>query len=949
MNQDPQSTEHEYEKTCCNDDRLLEQTRCRQYLTTLEETLFPVLLMIASNEQPTEQLNQLFCGAIDKAKLPPSYYNLTSVVIKRLLGESTMSQPSLKFEEYLRIYTKECTERTLQLYFGIMDTLYIHLSRLPKISARNNFLTRYYIFALNDIMEDKYKFHTGYLYTSFFPYSEKPIDKYPFEGERSGVVLGGWVKRFFDSKNVDKNLKVDVANSLQDAKRAAAAISKRKQVIAILDHQKAMLGQGFTRTPEQESHVPGVLKKFEELCKIYLPRTIENEIPIWRLPSQSACWQKSRKNSGTMGHFYDMFMNPTNKFDDWGMNPYELYQSAHHVADLTIENDIPIGDSFSYLPTVNVRVPIFSFGFNIYEIRKKLVEETARVEKCEAQFHSVLEPFKLRGITASDANVYHLGRLLQPIFHGMLRDENGPFRFIGKSNNEEDIRKVYCGSVLYSELDRDLWDMYHFRVMESMLYGGPYEDAPFAEGCNKWSKTFFVAGDFKAATDNMDPRFPKLFVDCLRRYTDLSPAWIRVADLTLGSHFINYPPIPVVYSTQFPEYKKRVEQEWGQLMGSPLSFIILCLTNAAMLWQASEIMNERPLKWWKFVKEYRPLFNGDDVSFLSNEDHYKIWKNVCTGCGLSLSPGKNYCTDEFVNINSTTYRTTIVEWNGRRTVVDLTETFRLNAGLIKGQSKVLNDTRLGGKITPEGLSPVCDQLNVCIRTAPEDAKERALEVFKTYLLPRLNKSHKSWCLPRHLGGLGLPFGSVNRSQMEIALQQLYKGYKDLSDDKVVGQFQEMAFEYWRCIRASFPEGVHIQMPVVLQKGVMNDPLEKYYDLPSLAFCFITDEERYQYFIEQERIEKLQQEGKKVRKAQAKHPEHKFLKLKRKYNPNNPKNILPLDRSVEDEELIQSLKDTYLIKGGSNKRIRVDVCRTSIEAEGDIFFDNDISSQLEPIF
>jgi hypothetical protein len=157
------------------------------------------------------------------------------------------------------------------------------------------------------------------------------------------------------------------------------------------------------------------------------------------------------------------------------------------------------------------------------------------------------------------------------------------------------------------------------------------------------------------------------------------------------------------------------------------------------------------------------MFNGDDVSFTSNRVHYPIWKLIATSAGLTPSPGKNYCTPLFVDINSTLYwvEAEKTEVTGESRVSGLSELFVLNPGLLKGQAKVMNDTRMDvvEKVGPtSSVMPYCDQLAEVKRVCPEEMSKTVDEIFFDHLKDRLESSQRSWNLPPFLGGLGLPFG-----------------------------------------------------------------------------------------------------------------------------------------------------------------------------------------------
>jgi hypothetical protein len=697
----------------------------------------------------------------------------------------------MKLQQCIANWLNIVSNRVIQLYGGLLDTLYIICNRVPNADTTLKFLDRYFIFSLLDILEEKYKYHTGYLVCSLLPDSTLPNGDL-FELEKPGVFIGGWVYRMFRSKNVPVEKKIKLAMSLQNAKRAAAAISKKKQLKAVEDHRDNMLGKGYKATPDQQLHLPGVREKIGKLIELYYdPDNFEKDILDWRLPSISACKGNSRSRGGAM-----RMINVANMYDLADRLKVDISDEKDELKFFQEHLKLYKGH-YGYVGTKEnseIRVPLYTVGFNLQHTQEILENYLYNVTYPEADFHKVLEPFKVRGITASDPYIYQLGRLIQKPLHSALRGENGPFRFIGKRHNVDDIKKVYEGTVFRKEEFENLlslWDGQKKGKIWNRL---------------RALKTYFVAGDYKSATDNMHPSLPRYFIKYLMRWTGLENSlWHRVLEKTLGTHKIKYGDLDDL----------EIDTIWGQLMGSPTSFPVLNLVNAAMFWQSVEVFERRTFTWNKVLKEYRPLFNGDDISFISNPLHYSLWEQVCTGCGLSLSPGKNYCTERFVNINSTNYSATLslvygTSFKGQTLhfeelkVVDFEQMFVVNSGLVKGQAKVQADSRRPKKETlsselDETLMSVCDQLEECIVSALEDEKLRIYEVFHYHLKDRLEKSKRSWRLPRIFGGFGLPFGDQpSRNSLKVALKQL-SDYKDLSDQKEKWLFNEYAQEYLNSI------------------------------------------------------------------------------------------------------------------------------------------------------
>jgi len=97
-----------------------------------------------------------------------------------------------------------------------------------------------------------------------------------------------------------------------------------------------------------------------------------------------------------------------------------------------------------------------------------------------------------------------------------------------------------------------------------------------------------------------------------------------------------------------------VTQERGSLMGSPLSFPLLCLVNAFTLHMAG-------------VKRY--LVNGDDGLCFMSKSQLDCWRTISQRLGLKVNEAKTYWSFNLVTINSRYFRYT----NGRFTEIPIVQ------------------------------------------------------------------------------------------------------------------------------------------------------------------------------------------------------------------------------------------------------------------------------------
>jgi hypothetical protein len=249
----------------------------------------------------------------------------------------------------------------------------------------------------------------------------------------------------------------------------------------------------------------------------------------------------------------------------------------------------------------------------------------------EALPSAVPEPCKARIVTAGEAFMYQRALCIQKFMHNTLR-KISTFRLIGEPVTETN------------------WDeMYPPDVMCELLLN---------------PDKILVSGDYKAATDNLNPELSEfcwaqisanvLLPDGFyKRQKLIDSPWFDLGRKCLTGHRLWYESRTGAITTinmgstdGFMEV-----QQWGQLMGSPMSFPILnminaCSTCVAMGWtpQSGSVL--------EYCKSLYLQTNGDDIAFVADKSLYPVWQETVTACGLEPSLGKNYTSREFIQINS---------------------------------------------------------------------------------------------------------------------------------------------------------------------------------------------------------------------------------------------------------------------------------------------------------
>jgi len=183
----------------------------------------------------------------------------------------------------------------------------------------------------------------------------------------------------------------------------------------------------------------------------------------------------------------------------------------------------------------------------------------------------------------------------------------------------------------------------------------------------------WVSGDYSAATDNLDIASTKLsFEESLKHAAYYSTDTLEVLRSVLYEQTIHYPSAVNNDGSLDP-----IRQTTGQLMGSTLSFPILCSVNLVCYWMALEEYLDRKVK----LEDLPVLVNGDDILFRTNPEFYELWQSKIAMVGFTLSLGKNYVHDELLMINSQMFRYVI----SPEKFIPLGF---YNTGLLTGQSKV---------------------------------------------------------------------------------------------------------------------------------------------------------------------------------------------------------------------------------------------------------------------
>ncbi len=366
--------------------------------------------------------------------------------------------------------------------------------------------------------------------------------------------------------------------------------------------------------------------------------------------------------------------------------------------------------SILYNAVREIRCPV---GFESWEDLKELSRKLELENALNCTIQAVLEPFKVRVISKGNALPYYSCRPLQKILWKSLK-EIPCFRLIGRPLSTTDILD------LKFKAQKD-WEWFSI--------------------------------DYSAATDGISWRYTSRILRFL-----LANQPKRVLDLALavlGPHNLYYPSVGA------PEY--RGLQTNGQLMGSILSFPILCLAN---LGTYLVTMRNDQQGWTKKEILNHVLVNGDDMVYAAPpslwERHIKVARDV----GLEMSIGKAYHHGTYLNINSMALHSLIKE-EGHLPV----EIPYLNVGLFFGLHKVQGYSDDDDDDHHSGDKGIFANVNTLMAGSLPDRKihvlkqyialhkEKMVEESKMHLVypgkSQVRVHYRNWFLPISSGGMGV--------------------------------------------------------------------------------------------------------------------------------------------------------------------------------------------------
>jgi hypothetical protein len=328
----------------------------------------------------------------------------------------------------------------------------------------------------------------------------------------------------------------------------------------------------------------------------------------------------------------------------------------------------------------------------------------AQLDSNEVELCGLAEPQKVRVISKGPGMKYFMLQPIQRLVHDIMRT-HPVFQLIGTE----------CNSYI---LDQQLLSK---RV--------PGDD-------------FLLSGDYAEATNRIRSCYSKLCGELVLKaigVRESSPYYDMFIDCLCRSQ------IKTKRSPGLPQVE-------GQLMGSIVSFPILCLINAAVCRWSMELTSGRKIS----LVEAPLLINGDDCVFFGGRNLFSTWEKMANQVGLEKSLGKTYFAKSFCSINSRTY--VLPGGNFARGFLPVQYVnYRLLAGNARSNGAVgFSKENLVDNVDPAHSFGA--RQSSLLQEAPLFLEERLTERFFSnfgHQLESRHNRHLPFFLPTWQGGLGL--------------------------------------------------------------------------------------------------------------------------------------------------------------------------------------------------
>jgi hypothetical protein len=188
-------------------------------------------------------------------------------------------------------------------------------------------------------------------------------------------------------------------------------------------------------------------------------------------------------------------------------------------------------------------------------------------------------------------------------------------------------------------LQRFLWStLKSHRVFQ--LIGAPIRPDIIQDVLRIKTGEWLLSGDYSQATNLIFSKWSEVVVDEISTVLDLAIVEREAFKLALTGHIVEWEKDGVT--------QESLPQKKGQLMGSIVSFPVLCILNATACRWAIELDSGKRVA----LREVRLLVNGDDCVFVGSAGLLAAWRALIGFFGFEESVGKCYFAQDFLIMNS---------------------------------------------------------------------------------------------------------------------------------------------------------------------------------------------------------------------------------------------------------------------------------------------------------
>jgi len=296
----------------------------------------------------------------------------------------------------------------------------------------------------------------------------------------------------------------------------------------------------------------------------------------------------------------------------------------------------------------------------------------------------------------------------------------------------------------------------------------------------------FLSGDYDNATNEMLGRYTRHAITLVAQRLNISEDYQKLCIQSLCDN-------TVLYTYVDKSTKRKVEMSGRQIeaqpMGKVLSFVILCIVNAAVCRKAQELDRGETIT----LKDFEALINGDDCCFaLKNFEH---WVGCSGIVGLNNSVGKTFFSRDFIEMNSRSFiyleEEALMLPSGLKINNKFVETPFVNFGLMKGMVRSgVKDESLFEKISAIG-----ERHHKLLEGIGNELYDTVHSLFRYHnndVLMSPELTGIPYFVPRWLGGLGLrPGRDFQRQIPPVQRRQASEIFSQYNTDrpKMIGDLK----------------------------------------------------------------------------------------------------------------------------------------------------------------